>query len=65
MKQKPFNCDICDKGFNKKYNQKIHMENIFQCGLCHSNFPHMKHLKSHVNNVHAGKVIYYRVLSSV
>ena len=57
MKKKQFNCDICDKGFTTKYNQKIHMENnlckkklIYQCGICHSNFYHKKHLKTHVDS---------------
>ena len=57
-KQRPFKCDLCDKRFGEKGNQRKHMQSVhmnhrpFQCHLCPSSFAFKDGLARHRRLVH-------------
>ena len=57
--EKPFNCDICNRGFTVKRTMKRHIAAVHggikpfkKCNTCDKVFAHTSSLKRHVTSVH-------------
>ena len=61
QKEKPFSCNICQKGFSSKGNMKTHTSVVheghkpYRCEVCNRCFSHKVQLKFHFAKVHVGK----------
>jgi len=56
---KPFKCEICGKGFPKKFYLDTHSvvhtgEKPYTCDLCGNSYSQKSHLKTHIKKVHEG-----------
>ena len=58
-KKKPYECDICNACFARKYHLKSHVESIHherkksrKCSLCNFNCADNRTLKKHIESTH-------------
>ena len=52
--EKPYKCDICEKGFGLEYNMKIHRrihsgDRPYKCEVCNKSFAQKSNLNLHMN----------------
>ena len=56
-----FTCEICEKGFSKKYYKDQHISTVhgevkkFDCNVCSKKFGQKHELMSHIENNHQAK----------